>query len=69
MSPISFNVNPEYAQITEIVRGLFICGVSSLTAENMIKYNISFIVNATNEVIVCLILFYFCYDFVILNYR
>uniref|UniRef100_A0A1I8F013 Dual specificity phosphatase n=2 Tax=Wuchereria bancrofti TaxID=6293 RepID=A0A1I8F013_WUCBA len=50
MSPVSFNVNPEYAQITEIVRGLFICGVSSLTAENMKKYDISFIVNATNEV-------------------
>ncbi|CAG9533655.1 unnamed protein product [Cercopithifilaria johnstoni] len=50
MSPVSFNVNPEYAQITEIVRGLFICGVSSLTAENMKKYDISFIVNATTEV-------------------
>ncbi|KAL3998035.1 Dual specificity phosphatase catalytic domain family protein [Acanthocheilonema viteae] len=50
MSPVSFNVNPEYAQITEIVRGLFICGVSSLTAENIKKYDISFIVNATREV-------------------
>ncbi|EFO19680.2 dual specificity phosphatase [Loa loa] len=50
MSPVSFNVNPEYAQITELVHGLFICGVSSLTAENMEKYDISFIVNATNEV-------------------
>uniref|UniRef100_A0A8R1TU86 Uncharacterized protein n=1 Tax=Onchocerca volvulus TaxID=6282 RepID=A0A8R1TU86_ONCVO len=50
MSFVSFNVNPEYAQITEIVRGLYICGVSSLTAENMKKYNISFIVNATSEV-------------------
>uniref|UniRef100_A0A0R3RR34 Dual specificity protein phosphatase 14 n=1 Tax=Elaeophora elaphi TaxID=1147741 RepID=A0A0R3RR34_9BILA len=50
MSPVSFNVNPIYAQITEIVRGLFICGVSSLTAENMQKHDISFIVNATNEV-------------------
>lgn len=50
MPPVSFNVNPEYAQITEIVRGLFICGVSSLTAENMEKYDISFIINATREV-------------------
>ncbi|MCP9260851.1 Dual specificity protein phosphatase 14 [Dirofilaria immitis] len=50
MSPISFNVNSEYAKITEIVHGLYICGVSSLTAENMKKYHISFIINATNEV-------------------
>ncbi|VDK84013.1 unnamed protein product [Litomosoides sigmodontis] len=50
MPLVSFNVNPAHAQITEIVRGLFVCGVSSLTAENMKKYNISFIVNTTREV-------------------
>uniref|UniRef100_A0A915Q265 Dual specificity protein phosphatase 14 n=1 Tax=Setaria digitata TaxID=48799 RepID=A0A915Q265_9BILA len=50
MTLISFNVNPEYAKITEVVRGLYICGVSSLTPENIRKYDISFIVNATNEV-------------------
>ncbi|MFH4977518.1 hypothetical protein AB6A40_004227 [Gnathostoma spinigerum] len=50
MSPISFEVNPEYAEILEIVPGLFSSGVSALTAENMKKYRISFIVNTTCEV-------------------
>lgn len=45
-----FRVNAEYAQITEIIDGLYICGVTSLNAENMEKYNISLIINATTEV-------------------
>lgn len=47
---ISFRVNPEYAQISEIIPGLFICGVSSLTGEEMKKNKITHIINATNEV-------------------
>lgn len=46
----SFRINPEYAQMAELVPGLYICGVSSLTPENMERYNISLIINATNEV-------------------
>uniref|UniRef100_A0A0M3HVJ6 Dual specificity protein phosphatase 14 n=1 Tax=Ascaris lumbricoides TaxID=6252 RepID=A0A0M3HVJ6_ASCLU len=45
-----FRVNAEYAQITEIIDGLYICGVTSLNAENMEKYNISLIINATTEI-------------------
>uniref|UniRef100_A0A0N5CFB6 Dual specificity protein phosphatase 14 n=1 Tax=Strongyloides papillosus TaxID=174720 RepID=A0A0N5CFB6_STREA len=48
--PISFQVNPEYAQLTELVPGLFICGVSALTPDNMRKNKIGLIVNATEEV-------------------
>uniref|UniRef100_A0AC35TRJ2 Protein-tyrosine-phosphatase n=1 Tax=Rhabditophanes sp. KR3021 TaxID=114890 RepID=A0AC35TRJ2_9BILA len=48
--PISFKVNPEFAQITEIVPGLFICGVSALTAANMKAHKIGLIINATEEV-------------------
>ncbi|KAI6229038.1 hypothetical protein M3Y99_01162700 [Aphelenchoides fujianensis] len=50
MAPISFQVNPEFAQITELTPGLFICGVSALTAANMKAFKISLIVNATKEV-------------------
>jgi len=50
MSPISFRVNPEFAQISELVPGLYICGVSALTAANMRAFRISLIVNATKEV-------------------
>uniref|UniRef100_A0A914R9F5 Dual specificity protein phosphatase 14 n=2 Tax=Parascaris TaxID=6254 RepID=A0A914R9F5_PAREQ len=45
-----FRVNAEYAQITEIIDGLYICGVASLNAKNVEKYNISLIINATTEV-------------------
>ncbi|KAJ1372522.1 hypothetical protein KIN20_034698 [Parelaphostrongylus tenuis] len=47
---ISFHVNPEYAAISEIVPGLFICGVSALTSEVMKKNKITHIINATTEV-------------------
>lgn len=50
MAPISFKVNPEFAQISELVPGLFISGVSALTTANMKAFNITLIVNATNEV-------------------
>lgn len=50
MAPISFKVNPEFAQITELVPGLFISGVSALSPANMKAFKISLIVNATNEV-------------------
>lgn len=50
MPLISFTVNPEHAKITEIVQGLYMCGLSSLTPENVLKYNISIIINATKEV-------------------
>lgn len=47
---ISFRVNPEYASISEVVPGLFICGVTALTAEEMRKNKITHIINATTEV-------------------
>lgn len=50
MPSTSFRINPEYAQMVELVPGLYICGVSSLTPDNMERYNISLIINATNEV-------------------
>ncbi|KAI6218117.1 hypothetical protein M3Y95_01186300 [Aphelenchoides besseyi] len=46
----SFQVNPEYAQISELTPGLFICGVSALTPANMKAFKIRLIVNATKEV-------------------
>ncbi|MFH4973673.1 hypothetical protein AB6A40_000382 [Gnathostoma spinigerum] len=50
MSPLSFSVNPEYANMSEVVPGLFISGVLGLTRENIIQKGISLIVNATDEV-------------------
>jgi len=50
MAPISFKVNPEFAQISELIPRLFICGVSALTPTNMKAFKISLIVNATKEV-------------------
>lgn len=50
MAPISFKVNTEYAQISELVPNLYICGVSALTQNNMKAFNIALIVNATKEV-------------------
>uniref|UniRef100_A0A915CJS2 Dual specificity protein phosphatase 14 n=2 Tax=Parascaris univalens TaxID=6257 RepID=A0A915CJS2_PARUN len=50
VSKMLFRVNAEYAQITEIIDGLYICGVASLNAKNVEKYNISLIINATTEV-------------------
>lgn len=47
---LSFHVNPEYASISEIVPGLFICGVSALTPDEMKKNKITHIINATHEV-------------------
>ncbi|VDO37272.1 unnamed protein product [Onchocerca flexuosa] len=44
------NPTPEYGQITELVPRLFICDASSLTWDNMNKYKISLIINATTEV-------------------
>lgn len=46
----SFHVNPHYANISEIVPGLFISGVCGLTAANLHNYRIDFVINATNEV-------------------
>lgn len=50
MTAISFRVNPEYAAMSEVVPGLLICGVSALSAENMKKYKVTMIINATSEV-------------------
>ena len=50
MAPLSFKVNTEYAQISELIPRLFISGVSALSAANMKAFNISLIVNATKEV-------------------
>lgn len=50
MPAISFRVNPEYAKISEIVPGLYICGVSSLSNTLMARYEITHIINATTEV-------------------
>ncbi|KAH7728628.1 Protein F26A3.4 [Aphelenchoides avenae] len=50
MPPISFKVNTEYAQISELVPHLYISGVSALSSANMKAFNITLIVNATKEV-------------------
>lgn len=53
MASTSFRIDhapPECDQITELVPHLYICGASSLTLDNMNKYNISLIINATAEV-------------------
>ena len=50
MPGISFKVNAEYGKLTELVPGLFICGVSALNPEMIKKYNFSYIINATTEV-------------------
>uniref|UniRef100_A0A7E4ZQ58 Dual specificity protein phosphatase 14 n=1 Tax=Panagrellus redivivus TaxID=6233 RepID=A0A7E4ZQ58_PANRE len=47
---LTFHVNHEYAQISELIPGLFICGVSSLNPANMKAFKIALIINATNEV-------------------
>uniref|UniRef100_A0A914ZIS2 Protein-tyrosine-phosphatase n=2 Tax=Parascaris TaxID=6254 RepID=A0A914ZIS2_PARUN len=50
MPGVSFRVNPNYTRISEIVPGLFICGVTELSAETVAKYNITHVINATTEV-------------------
>lgn len=50
MAPISFKVNTEYAEISELVPRLYICGVSALSSANMKAFQISLVVNATKEV-------------------
>lgn len=50
MAPLSFQVNPEFAQISELVPRLFISGVSALSAANMKAFQITLIVNVTKEV-------------------
>jgi atypical dual specificity phosphatase len=50
MAPISFKVNAEFAQISELVPRLYISGVSALSSANMKAFNITLIVNATKEV-------------------
>lgn len=47
---LSFQVNPAYARIDEIIPGLFISGVSALNVSTMDEHRISYIINATNEV-------------------
>ncbi|OZC06187.1 hypothetical protein X798_06829 [Onchocerca flexuosa] len=49
MSVFAFRVNSEYAKMTEIIPGLFICGVSSLNSSSISHYGITHIINATNE--------------------
>ena len=49
-APISFRVNEYYAQISELIPGLYICGVTGLTPANMKAFRIQLIVNATKEV-------------------
>lgn len=51
MPGVSFRVNPDYTRISEVVPGLFICGVTELNAETVAKHNITHIINATTEVI------------------
>uniref|UniRef100_A0A1I7VEF7 Protein-tyrosine-phosphatase n=1 Tax=Loa loa TaxID=7209 RepID=A0A1I7VEF7_LOALO len=46
---VSYQVSPEYAKLSQIVPGLFICGVSELNRHNIEKNGITMIVNATNE--------------------
>ncbi|VDK84012.1 unnamed protein product [Litomosoides sigmodontis] len=48
----SFRIDhaPECDQITELIPHLYICGASSLTLDNITKYDISLIINATTEV-------------------
>lgn len=50
METISYQDNPEYAKFTQLVPGLFICGISELNQRNIQKNGITLIVNATNEV-------------------
>lgn len=50
MAPLSFQVNPEFAQISELIPHLFICGVSAINSANMKAFKITLIVNATKEV-------------------
>lgn len=50
MQTASYQVNPEYARLSQIVPGLFICGISELNRHNIEKNGITMIVNATNEV-------------------
>ncbi|KAM3722014.1 Dual specificity protein phosphatase [Dirofilaria immitis] len=50
MLMLAFRVNSEYAKMTEIIPGLFICGVSSLNPSSISHYGITHIINATNEV-------------------
>lgn len=50
MSSISYRVDTRNAILTEIVSGLYICGVSELTRQNITKYGITLIINATSEV-------------------
>lgn len=50
MAPVSFKVNTEFAQISELIPRLYISGVSALSAANMRAFNITLIVNATKEV-------------------
>uniref|UniRef100_A0A915Q885 Protein-tyrosine-phosphatase n=1 Tax=Setaria digitata TaxID=48799 RepID=A0A915Q885_9BILA len=50
MHPASHELDAEYAKFSQIVPGLFICGVKELNRANVEKYGITMIVNATNEV-------------------
>ena len=50
MPAISFRVNEYYAQLSELIPRLYICGVTGLTPANMKAFNVQLIVNATKEV-------------------
>jgi len=46
----SFQVNAKWAAMSEIVPGLYICGVSALKAKTLLALDINLIVNCTKEV-------------------
>ncbi|MCP9261177.1 Dual specificity protein phosphatase 14 [Dirofilaria immitis] len=50
MQTTSYQINPEYAKLSQIVPGLFICGITELNQYNIEKNGITMIINATNEV-------------------
>uniref|UniRef100_A0A915AAY0 Tyrosine-protein phosphatase domain-containing protein n=1 Tax=Parascaris univalens TaxID=6257 RepID=A0A915AAY0_PARUN len=50
MPPLTFQINAEYAKITEVVRGLFVSGVCALSPLIVNHYRINAIINTTEEV-------------------
>lgn len=50
MPSLTFQINPEYAKITEVVRGLFVSGVCALSPSIVKHYRIDAIINTTEEV-------------------
>ncbi|VDO40101.1 unnamed protein product [Brugia timori] len=52
MQAVSYQVNPEYAKLSQIVPGLFICGISELNQHNIERNGITMIINATDELMI-----------------